>query len=242
MVVTYLTLSDADLRLHFLRHICHTVPALEPYLTRYVKGKATHDENKQKQDAKKMKKEAVRQSELQKRRENNLSQENATLKAEAELLRREVSKLRRELQQYSAAGLQKTGRQTSTNAPQTDSNGMINKSNTPAPPTLRGKKLYAYGATSFSPYGFNKDDLSETFTEQLFIITFTDNTHADLTVADSLQQKKILLRDLNYYGQLVEIVKRPMSEASGFNVLKKGRLTLRTGVWTIDQSIKIEIT
>lgn len=240
-MVTYLTLSDSDLRLLFIRHVCNTFPALEPYLARYMKGKMTRDEKKQKQTAEKKKKEAERQSELQKLRESNLSQENATLKAEAELLRREVSNLRRELQQYSASDLQQADRQTSTNAPQMDSNGMIDMSDVPAPATLRGKKMYAFGATSFSPYGFNKDDLSETFTEQIFVITFTDDTHAELAVVDFQQQKKVLLRDLNYYGQLIEVVKRPLSEASGFNVQEKGRLTLRTGVWTIEQPIKIEI-
>lgn len=233
LVVTILTLSNDDLRLLFLRHVCRKFPALAPYMGRFVKNKMTHEEKKQKMETDKQKKEADRQAELQKRRDSNLSQENATLKAEVSLLRREIDNLRRELQQSAMAPAQPPQ--------QTGSDGMIDMSDTPAAPSLRGKKLYAFNATSFSPYGFNKDDLSETFTEQLFLIIPTDDTHAELTVVDIPQKKKVLLHDLNYYGQLVEVTKRPRTEASGLYVRESGRLTLTGGVWAVEKNIKIEI-
>jgi len=107
---------------------------------------------------------------------------------------------------------------------------------------LTNEILYAYSASSKSPCGFVESDLMKQREMQPFVIRKHTIATAEFTLQEGNNQiKKQLLSSLTYYSNLIEYTNEIIGSISSFSIISPGKLTLKNGIWTIQEKIKIKL-
>ncbi len=102
------------------------------------------------------------------------------------------------------------------------------------------RKMYAYGTSCMSPFGFTEQDLSQD-TNAPFCIIQKNLYEADVELVDNEFTRNTILSALTYYKQLIDYTDLTQGIMKGFSVVKDGKAVFDNGIWKIMTKIQLNI-